>query len=283
MVPDRDGVARVVEWRRWMQAGAVARPALGKVVTAGFTAGVCIALWAPALPPGWLRWGLLALGLCAWLRMHRWRWSGALLAGAGWAALQAGWVLDAQLPHRLEGSEITVAGTVVSLPEVEPRRTRFRFHVDDVADQHPALRGRQLQLAWYDDFSATQAGPRMQLGAGARWRFTLRLRAPRGLANPGGFDAERHALAQRITASGLVRAETARRLAASSGLQAWRERGASAGSTAPRPACRRGASGWQRGSGRGLADARRAMCRPWRWAIPAGWTMPIGRCCGLPV
>jgi competence protein ComEC len=223
MVPDRDGVARVVERWRWMQAGA-AVPALGKAVAAGFTAGVCIALWVPALPPRWLRWGLLALGVCAWLRMRRWRWPGALLAGAGWAALHAGWVLDAQLPYRLEGREIAVAGTVVSLPEVEPRRTRFRFHVDDAAGQHPFLRGRQLQLAWYDDFSATQAGPRMQLEAGARWHFTLRLRAPRGLANPGGFDAERHALAQRIAASGLVRAETARQLAASSGLQVWRER-----------------------------------------------------------
>ena len=214
----------MIDWLQWMRQEAAALPAFGKAVAAGVVAGVCIILWAPALPPGWVRWSLLVFGLFAWWRGHRLRWMGAALAGAGWAALHAGWALDAQLPSLLEGREVTVIGTVVSLPEVEPRRTRFRFRVDDADDQLPALRGRQLQLAWYDDFDAKQPGPRMRLGAGARWRFALRLRAPRGLANPGGFDAERHALAQRIVASGLVRPETAKQLAAPAGLQAWRER-----------------------------------------------------------
>ena len=236
-------------------------PALGKAVAAGFTAGVCIALWAPVLPPGGLRWGLLLFGMCTWLRLRRWRWLGALLAGAGWAALHAGWVLDAQLPYRLEDSEIAVAGTVVSLPEVELRRTRFRFRVDDTAGLHPALRGKQLQLAWYDDFSAEQPGPRMQLGAGARWHFTVRLRAPRGLANPGGFDAERHALAQRVAASGLVRPETARWLAASSGLQAWRERMAARIGEAVEQRSARYVQALAVGDTRGLDDADWRMLR----------------------
>ena len=44
-------------------------------------------------------------------------------------------------------------------------------------------------LAWYDDFGAEVAGPRTRLGAGERWRLQVRVRAPRGLANPGGTDA----------------------------------------------------------------------------------------------
>ncbi len=224
MAATGNGVGTVIEWLQWTQRETATLPALGKAVAASFVTGVCIALWAPVLPPGWMRWGLLLVGLLMWWRGRRLRCLGALLAAIGWAALHAGWTLDAQLPQRLEGSEATVTGTVVSLPEVEPRRTRFRFRVDDEDGQPPALRGRQLQLAWYDDFSAEQPGPRVQLGAGARWRFTLRLRAPRGLANPGGFDAERHALSQRIAATGLVRPATAQQLAAPAGLQAWRER-----------------------------------------------------------
>ena len=134
----------MIDWLQWMRQEAAALPAFGKAVAAGVVAGVCIILWAPALPPGWVRWSLLVFGLFAWWRGHRLRWMGAALAGAGWAALHAGWALDAQLPSLLEGREVTVIGTVVSLPEVEPRRTRFRFRVDDADDQLPALRGRQL-------------------------------------------------------------------------------------------------------------------------------------------
>jgi len=201
----------------------VARPLLGKAAAACFLAGIGIVLWAPALPPSWLRWALLLSGLALWGagRVPGW---GALLAGAGWAALQAGWALQAQLPPTLERSQAVIAGTVVSLPEVESNRTRFRFRVDGDEAQPPAVRGRLLQLAWYDDFGSTEPGPRAVVHAGSRWRFQARLRAPRGLANPGGFDAERNALAQRIVASGLVVNGGARQLAAPAGIDAWRER-----------------------------------------------------------
>jgi competence protein ComEC len=82
-----------------------------------------------------------------------------------------------------------------------------------------------LQLSWYDDFEAKEPGPRTQLRAGARWKLNVQVRAPRGLSNPGGFDSERHALAQRIAATGYVRAPAlAHRLARGHGVDAWRER-----------------------------------------------------------
>lgn len=212
-------------WRaRSVFARAGAPVPFGKPVAALFVTGICAALWAPALPSLSLRVLLLVSGVVSWLLGGRWRCIGALLAGVGWAALHAGWALTGQLPPALEGQVTQLVGTVAGLPDVEARRTRFLLRVDGDGRQPVPLRGRLLQLAWYDDFGATEVGPRRELHAGARWRFSAKLRAPRGLQNPGGFDAERHALAQRVAATGIVRTGDAPVLAPPRGLDAWRER-----------------------------------------------------------
>lgn len=147
-----------------------------------------------------------------------------VLLGFGWAGLHAFWGLAAQFPAVMENQDVLVEGRIVGLPEMEARRTRFRFRVDDDEVQPLALRGSLLQLSWYDDFDAAEPGPRRHLKAGARWQLTARLRAPRGLSNPGGFDSERHALAQRISATGYVRyPQAARQLVGPAGIDAWRE------------------------------------------------------------
>jgi len=222
-VKARDHALDQATWYRfkaWLTAEQW--PPLGKAVTTGFIAGVCVALWLPALLPWSVRWILLLLGLSGWILNWRGRWLAALLAGSGWAALHAGWVLGAQLPVTLEGRDLEITGTVISLPEIDIRRTRFRFQIDNHTYLPKALRGKLVQLIWYDDFAATQPGPRTALHAGSRWQLQVRLRAPRGLSNPGGFDAEKHALAQRFVATGTVRAKR-HILAQPSGLQAWRE------------------------------------------------------------
>ncbi|MBP3985253.1 DNA internalization-related competence protein ComEC/Rec2 [Pseudoxanthomonas helianthi] len=199
-------------------------PWFGIAASAGLLAGVVACLWLPTLAPWPVRAVCMAAGAALALRKPGLRWLGLALVGFGWAGLHAGWVLSTQLPARLEKRELAISGRIVDLPQSEPRRTRFQFRVDDSQNQLPELRGKRLQLAWYDDYDAVELGPRTQLRAGARWRFNVRLRAPRGLRNPGGFDSERYALAQRIAATGyLVDAETARQLAPPSGLQAWRE------------------------------------------------------------
>lgn len=198
-------------------------PGMGKAVSAGVLAGVCTGVWAPTVLPVWASVVLLLAGGLGWARLNRARVIAAALLGIGWAGLHLQWSLAAQLPPSLESQEFTLNGAVVNLPQHEQRRTRFQFRVDTDAGMPGALRGRLLQVAWYDDFAATAPGQRMQLRAGERWQLRLRLRTPRGLANPGGFDAERHALAQRISAHGIVRqSPPARRLGAPYGLQAWR-------------------------------------------------------------
>ena len=186
----------------------------GLACAAGLLGGAVACLFLPVLLPAAVRWLALVAGLAGWRRLWRGRVLGACLAGFGWTGLQAGWALDAQLPADWEGRQVTVSGQVVELPEHEPRRTRFRFRVDDGDEVPEVLRGRLLQLAWYDRYGAFEPGPRIGLQPGARWELAVKLRAPRGLSNPGGFDAGRHALAQRIAASGHVRApESARELA----------------------------------------------------------------------
>nr|MBO2466447.1 DNA internalization-related competence protein ComEC/Rec2 [Xanthomonadaceae bacterium] len=198
-------------------------PAFGLACAAALLGGVVACLFLPALAPAPLRWSALAAGLLLWARPGRWRPLGALLAGFGWAALHAGWALQAQWPPPRDGQEVQVRGRVVGLPEHEARRTRFLLRVD--RDAPEPLRGRLLQLAWYDDFGAREPGARLALRPGARWSFQARLRTPRGLANPGGFDTGRHALAQRIAATGYVRAPAlARQLAPPAGIDAWRGR-----------------------------------------------------------
>ena len=186
-------------------------------------AGVSTCLWLPSLASGGALVLALVAGLLLWWRGRHMRWFGAALLGFGLAGLHAAHALSVQLPQDWEKREVTVEGRVVELPAHESRRTAFAFRVADDARQPAPLRDRLLQLSWYDDYDGGSTG-RRQLHAGQDWRLTLRVRAPRGLRNPGGFDSEKHALAQRLTASGYVRnPESARLLSPAGGLQAWRE------------------------------------------------------------
>ena len=208
-----------------MSAGnGTAVGALSAHCALAFVAGAITCLLLPGLP--W--WPLLAVLAAAgagwWWRAGRLRWLGPLLAGFGWAGLQATHVLSSQLPPFWEKRDVVIEGRLVDLPQAELRRSRFRFKVDDHATMPGPLRGRTVQLSWYDDFDALAPGPRTGLKAGARWKLVVQVRAPRGLSNPGGFDSERHALSQRIAATGYVREPgTARALSAPAGINAWRE------------------------------------------------------------
>ncbi len=198
-------------------------PPLGLACAVAWLAGAACTFWRSDLPNGAALWAGLLVGVAWWIAPTRWRWCGAALVGLAWTGLHANWSLHSQLPVAWEGREIVVTGRVEGLPEPGARRTRFLFRVDDDVGQPAPLRGRSVRVAWYDDHGADTIGPRRALGAGERWRFHLRVRAPRGLANPGGFDAERHAMAQRISATGYVRSpERATRLRTGVGIDAWR-------------------------------------------------------------
>ncbi|MEG3184802.1 DNA internalization-related competence protein ComEC/Rec2 [Novilysobacter erysipheiresistens] len=185
--------------------------------------GIATCLWSPALASQPWLWSALLIGALLWWRGRAVRWIGALAFGFALAGLHAAHALSLQLPVDWEKREVTVQGRVVELPEHQSRRTAFAFRVSDTSDQPAPLRGRLLQLSWYDDYDGAGTG-RDRLLAGQQWQLTARVRAPRGLRNPGGFDSEKRALERRLAASGYVGdPEAARLLAPASGLDAWRE------------------------------------------------------------
>ena len=125
-----------------------------------------------------------------------------LLFALGWAWVNAGVRLAESVDARWEGQDVTVIGTIVSIPVQRERATRFTFHIDelrfnDVLQAAP----RYAVLSWFD--------PAVSPRAGERWRLTLRLKQPHGFANPGGFDYEGWLFANGIRAVGYVRPQPA--------------------------------------------------------------------------
>ena len=208
------------------------------VTALAFLAGAGACLLLPRLPPWpWLAGLLLVTPGIGWvLRDARsgLRLAAALLFGFGLAGVHAAVTLSRQLPASLEQREFTLGGRVLDLPQSDARGTRFKFIVDDASGASSALAGKRLQLTWFDERQArdrhleSSPGPvsrRFSVHAGSRWRFTVKLRPPRGLRNPGGFDSEKQALADRISATGYLRdTDSARECAPPSGIDAWRER-----------------------------------------------------------
>ncbi|RJG00216.1 DNA internalization-related competence protein ComEC/Rec2 [Noviherbaspirillum sedimenti] len=120
----------------------------------GFVVGAAWLQTQPDLPGMWLMLALVAAVLLwalaikklphwiarsswpAWLTWPSWRVvalaAGGVLAGFVWAALFAHYSLREELPEEWEGRDITVIGTIDSLPHRFERGIRFNFAVERV-------------------------------------------------------------------------------------------------------------------------------------------------------
>ncbi|MCO4890392.1 DNA internalization-related competence protein ComEC/Rec2 [Cupriavidus sp. WGtm5] len=130
-----------------------------------------------------------------------------------WAAWRAELRLREWLPVALEARNLDVRGVVSGLPTRSPTGTRFAFTVEQSAGPDQPL-PRQVILNWRD-------AP-LELSPGQRFTLTLRLRRPRGLANPFGFDYAYWLLAQGYGATGYVRRAHGPPQDAASERLAWR-------------------------------------------------------------
>ncbi|WP_232309517.1 DNA internalization-related competence protein ComEC/Rec2 [Luteibacter yeojuensis] len=185
-------------------------------VAAAALAGCAAATALPALPSRPVLGITLAVAAVL-AAMKRWPWArlpALALAFAAWGALHATQRMGHRLSPGMEGRDVVITGRVVDLPRRRGADVSFLFQPLPRAGE-PPVRGI-LRLTWY-------RAPRVP-EACESWRFTLRLRRPRGAVNPGGFDAERNALQRDIAATGYVRASPGNaRLAAGHCVDGWRD------------------------------------------------------------
>ena len=133
------------------------------------------------------------------------------IAGFAMAASMAQLRLADALPGDWEGRDITIIGVVADLPHADDRRVRFEFDVERVTTPGASV-PRRIVLSWWGVDS--HFGPSSRDGilrAGERWLLTVRLKRPRGTANPHGFDYEAWLLERSIRATGYVRRGTTNR------------------------------------------------------------------------
>lgn len=186
--------------------------------------GAVVVQMLPGLPPTWV--SPLAAALATILLFVRASNRAPIwfVLGFAWALLRADAALDARLPSELHGEDFDVVGIVRGLPEKQDRSTRFAFEIE-----HATLDGENVtlqgltRLNWYDDAPELPPCSRLQL--------RLRLRPPRGLVNPGGFDSERGAVQRGVVAVGYVRGNDNKQLTGSGPglcIDQWRARIASA-------------------------------------------------------
>jgi competence protein ComEC len=185
-------------------------------VVIGFVAGVALLQNQAALPPQYLLWLLAVAAVLLGLLARRSQRAvlaipalsacGATL-GFAWAALAAQFYLSQELPKEWEGRDVTVIGTIDSLPYSFEQGVRFNFDVERVLpnDGEAPVVPSKLALSWYSAFRAEELQAVGKVAPGERWRLTVRLRRPHGNANPYGFDYEVWLLEQNLRATGYVR------------------------------------------------------------------------------
>lgn len=162
----------------------------------GFTLGVLAVHALRELPP------LQTLVLIAFAALLPLRWRPILLAFVAGAALTV-WQAQVQLasrwPAERHNEELTLRGTIASLPEFSEARDRkgelsqtWRFEFQPVNENLPRIRA-----SWY----RTDA----QLRGGECWELRLRVKTPHGSLNPGAFDYEAWLFRQGIAATATVK------------------------------------------------------------------------------
>ena len=129
--------------------------------------------------------------------------SGAVVLGFSYAAWVAETRLSDTLPDAWQGRDITLTGVVAEMPRPHERGQRFVFNVGTV-ETAGAHVPRKILLATYAASKDTKNDALVNVHAGERWRFTVRLKQPHGTSNPYGHDFEAWMLERKLGATGYV-------------------------------------------------------------------------------
>ncbi len=182
-----------------------------------WAAGIALLQQQATLPP--LVWSVVLLPLAglAWgLRAYRWPrfllvGVACCVAGYFYAATRAQIRLDEALPPAWEGRDIQVVGVVASLPQINERSVRFELAVERVLTAGAVVPAHIALTWWGVPAKDASRGATPDIKPGERWQLTVRLRRPRGNANPHGFDYEAWLFERDIRATGTVRPKSGAR------------------------------------------------------------------------
>ncbi len=184
----------------------------GRSFCSGFCCSIILVLYLPVsrLSPWWVALVVTALlALWTYLACTGGKWDGLSSCGTATGRVLSGlisgfiWVSSAVLimqEQQFEGDtrvEALVSGRITGIPHTDTLRVRFDMLADPgtlcALDQMPC----RVRVSWYR--------PYPEILPGQRWSLMLRVKAARGLANPGGFDYERWLFAKGIHATAYVR------------------------------------------------------------------------------
>jgi competence protein ComEC len=190
------------------------------LVPYSFSLGIFfIGFWASLPKTFWL----LGFLLCAlFLSLLRQKVMACFLLGMCYGIAWGQYTLSHQLPEMLNPTEFLVLGQVVGLPSVKKDSVRFHLRLMDDWDsdrinfkeikREPL---KTIRLSWYNNPP--------ELEPGQIWRLKIKLRRPRGMVNPGGFDYQAWLIRQGISATGYVRSGNENQLIAhQSSFDLWR-------------------------------------------------------------
>ncbi|RKZ99706.1 MAG: DNA internalization-related competence protein ComEC/Rec2 [Gammaproteobacteria bacterium] len=158
-----------------------------------FTLGCVLFLQLSTLPSSQWFWALLPT--CILLVFIKTRLLAIVIFGALWTFFHASLIIDDQLSSNMEGKDIALKGTVISVPSYSDQRLQFEFRPDQ-PDNYSLP--KKLRLNWYRPLPDN-------LKAGEQWLLTVRLKHAHGMMNPGTFDYEGWLFQQRVGATGYVR------------------------------------------------------------------------------
>ena len=153
--------------------------------------GTCALLWSGRLPePGEVALACIACVMVA-VALRR---PAVLGVALGYLLTWAQCVerLEARLDPAREGVTLAISGSVASVPQTVGDGLRFAF----ITSPQPGVPSL-VELTWYEPEWRPRAAERLEL--------EVRLRRPRGFANPGGVDYEARLLREGVGATGYIR------------------------------------------------------------------------------
>ncbi|WP_140048475.1 DNA internalization-related competence protein ComEC/Rec2 [Thioflexithrix psekupsensis] len=167
-----------------------------------FFLGVISGLYLPDLL-AW-PWIVILLGVGFLLcRYGRFSIPFYFILGLTYLTIQAHFLLSSELPPAWQSQDVVLRGHITDLPQQTELGWQFDFLPYQAhKQQQPFTAPQRVRLTWY--------GKNLpDLRPGQHWQLTVRLKRPRGLSNPAGWDYSASLLQQRIRATGYVRAAEA--------------------------------------------------------------------------